>query len=34
VLPGAGHYAYAERAGEFNRVAEHFLVEQTAAARA
>jgi pimeloyl-ACP methyl ester carboxylesterase len=34
VLPGAGHYAYAERAGEFNRVAEHFLVEQAAAARA
>lgn len=34
VLHGAGHYAYAERAGEFNRVAEHFLVEQTAAARA
>lgn len=34
VLPGAGHYAYAERPGEFNRVAEHFLVEQTAATRA
>jgi pimeloyl-ACP methyl ester carboxylesterase len=33
VLPGAGHYAYAERAGEFNRVAAHFLVEQTAVAR-
>lgn len=34
VLPGAGHYAYAERAGEFNRVAGHFLVEQPVAARA
>lgn len=34
VLPGAGHYAYAERPSEFNRVAEHFLVEQTAATRA
>lgn len=27
VLDGAGHYAYAERAAEFNRVAAHFLGE-------
>jgi pimeloyl-ACP methyl ester carboxylesterase len=24
-LPGAGHYAYAEKAGEFNVIASHFL---------
>ena len=26
VVLAGGHYAYAERAGEFNRIAEHFLV--------
>lgn len=27
VLPGAGHYAYADRAAHFNRIALHFLSE-------
>ncbi len=30
VVIDGGHFAYAERAGEFNRIARHFLVEQTA----
>ncbi len=33
VLPGAGHYAYAERAAEFNRIAGVFLIDQAAARR-
>lgn len=32
VYEGAGHYAYAERLGDFVRVTRHFLVEQLAAA--
>jgi pimeloyl-ACP methyl ester carboxylesterase len=32
VLPGAGHFAYAERAGEFNRIAAHFLGRPSATA--
>jgi pimeloyl-ACP methyl ester carboxylesterase len=32
VLDGAGHYAYAERVGEFNRIAAHFLAERPAPA--
>jgi pimeloyl-ACP methyl ester carboxylesterase len=33
VLNGAGHYAYAERAHEFNKIAGVFLIEQAAARR-
>jgi pimeloyl-ACP methyl ester carboxylesterase len=33
VLPGAGHYAYAERAQEFNKIARVFLIDQAASRR-